>query len=111
MPIHVFFGDIFKKAAISASFFGKGSRAFAALHCEYASNRVSSPLFTTQYLLLLILMLLAPTNVHLDTIPRFLLAKEVVVVVVVEVVVVVVVEVVVVVVVVVIEILVVVEAT
>ena len=50
IPIQVFFGEIFKKAVISAWFSGKGNRAFNVLHFEYASDWDLSPSFTTQYL-------------------------------------------------------------
>ena len=90
ISIHVSLGETFKKAILSASFFGKGNRAFKALHNKDASDLDFSPIFTTQYLLLKTLILLPPISEHLDTIPRFMLAKVVVMVVVVEVVVVVV---------------------
>ena len=81
-PIQVLFGEIFKKAATSASFFGKGNMAFNALHCEYASTWDFSPMLMAQYVPLWTLMFLAPTSVQLETIPRLLSAKVVVVVVV-----------------------------
>ena len=82
IPIQVLFGEIFKKAATSASFFGKGNRAFNALHCEYASTWDFSPMLMAQYVPLWTLIFLAPTSVQLETIPRLLSAKVVVVVVV-----------------------------
>ena len=90
ISIHVSLGESFKKAITSASFFGKGNRAFEALHNADASGRDFLPLFTTQYFSLETLIVLAPVSVHLDTTPRFFSAKVVVMVVVVEVVVVVV---------------------
>ena len=75
MPIHVLFGETLKNAAISASFFGKGNRAFKFLHCKNASDRDFWPLSTRQYLPLKTSIFSASTKVHLETIPRLLLAK------------------------------------